>query len=317
MKKRLLGKTGLEISSVVFGGNVFGWTVDEKASFKLLDQLVDVGLTTIDTADVYSAWVEGNTGGESETIIGKWLKADPSKRDKVQIFTKVGSEMGPGKKGLGEKWIMKAVEDSLKRLNIEQIDLYMAHWPDPETPYEETLRAFEKLWKDGKIRNIGCSNLNAAQLTEALQVAKENRLPRYDVLQPEYNLYDRDGFNPELQDLVMRNEIGVITYFSLAAGFLSGKYRSKDDLAKSARGAAMVAKYLTPKGEKVLAALDQVAGVHHAKAAEIAIAWLLAQPAVTAPIASGTKADHIDSLVKATEITLADDEIELLTKAGL
>ncbi|MCC9625582.1 aldo/keto reductase [Thalassospira sp. MA62] len=316
MQKRTLGRTGLEISPIVFGGNIFGWTVDEKQSFAILDQLVDIGLTTIDTADVYSAWADGNSGGESETVIGNWLKANPDKRDKVQIFTKVGSEMGPGKKGLGRKWIMEAVEDSLRRLQTEQIDLYMSHWPDPDTPYGETLRAYEDLLKAGKIRNVGCSNLNASQLAESLQVARDNNLPRYDVLQPEYNLYDRDGFDADLRRLVQDEDIGVITYFSLASGFLSGKYRSKDDLQKSARGKMMVEKYLTPRGEEVLNALDTVSTRHNAKPAEVALAWLLAQKAVTAPIASATSSSQIESLVKATELQLTPDDLAVLNPAG-
>lgn len=315
MQKRVLGKTGLEIAPVVFGGNVFGWTLDEKQSFDMLDALAETGINAIDTADVYSAWVPGNSGGESETIIGKWLKANPAKRDRFLLFTKVGSDMGNGNKGLGAHWIARAVEDSLRRLQVEQIDLYMSHWPDADTPYEETLRAYEKLLKDGKIRAVGASNLNADQLGAALKVSAETGLPRYDVLQPEYNLYDRDGFNPELQDLVTAENIGVITYFSLASGFLSGKYRSREDAANSKRR-DMVDKYFTPKGEKVLAALHEVANAHSAKPTEIALAWLIAQKAVTAPIASATSQSQLASLVKSTEITLSADEIAILNTAG-
>ncbi|MDQ0325745.1 aryl-alcohol dehydrogenase-like predicted oxidoreductase [Rhodopseudomonas julia] len=315
MDKRLLGRTGLEISPVVFGGNVFGWTADEATSFDLLDQMLDLGLDTIDTADVYSAWVDGNKGGESETIIGKWLKADPSRRDKIVLFTKVGSEMGEGKKGLSERWIMRAVEDSLARLNTDYIDLYFSHWPDADTPYEETLGAYDKLLKAGKIRAVGASNLDAAQLGEALKVAEDKGLPRYEVLQPEYNLYDRSKFDGALRDLVMREEIGVVTYYSLASGFLSGKYRSKEDLSKSKRGAG-VAKYLDDRGMRILDALDKVGAAHEAKPAEVALAWVIARKGVTAPIASATSREQLQSLAKAAELQLSADDVRMLDEAS-
>ena len=315
MDHRPLGKSGLSIAPLVFGGNVFGWTIDEKTSFDLLDAFVDAGLNAIDTADVYSSWAPGNKGRESETIIGKWLKANPAKRDKVLLLTKVGSDMGNGNKGLSVRWIETAVEDSLRRLQTEVIDLYQSHWPDAETPYEETLRAYDRLLKAGKVRAIGASNLDAAQLGDALAVAKDKGLPRYETLQPEYNLYDREKFDGPLRDLVIREGLGVITYFSLASGFLSGKYRSKDDLAKSKRGEA-VAKYLTERGERILKALDAVAERTQAKPAEVALAWVIARKGVTAPIASATSRAQLDSLVRAVHLTLSEADIAALDAAS-
>jgi aryl-alcohol dehydrogenase-like predicted oxidoreductase len=316
MTLRTLGTTGLQIPALVFGGNVFGWTVDEKQSFSLLDALLERGLTAIDTADVYSSWAPGNKGGESETIIGKWLAAHPGARDKVTLFTKVGSDLGePGKKGLSGRWIAQAVEDSLRRLQTDHIDLYFSHWPDNDTPYEETLGAYEKLLKAGKIRALGASNLNAEQLQTSLKVADEKSLPRYQVLQPEYNLYDRETFEGALQDLTVRENIGVVTYYSLASGFLSGKYRSEKDLSQSQRGQG-IGKYLNDRGFRILDALDQVAAAHGVKLAEVALAWLIAQPGVTAPIASATKIPQVDSFVTALSLTLSADEIAALNNAG-
>ncbi len=316
MALRSLGTTGLQIPTLVFGGNVFGWTVDEKQSFSLLDALLERGFTAIDTADVYSRWAPGNKGGESETIIGNWLAAHPGTRDKVTLFTKVGADMGEaGKKGLSARWIMQAVEDSLRRLQTDYIDLYFSHWPDSETAYDETLGAYEKLLKAGKIRAIGASNLNAEQLSESLKVADANGLPRYQVLQPEYNLYDRSSFEGALQDLTIRENIGVVTYYSLASGFLSGKYRSEKDLSQSQRGQG-IAKYLNPRGFAIVEALESVAASHNVKPAEVALAWLIQQPGVTAPIASATKLAHIDSFVTAVSLNLSTDEIAALNKAG-
>ena len=316
MVLRSLGATGLQIPPLVFGGNVFGWTVDEQQSFSLLDALLERGFTAIDTADVYSAWVDGNKGGESETIIGKWFAAHPGVRDNITLFTKVGSDMGePGKKGLSARWIEQAVDESLRRLQTDYIDLYFSHWPDDATPYEETLGAYEKLLKAGKIRAVGASNLNAEQLQTALNVADEKGLPRYQVLQPQYNLYDRDGFEGALQDLTVRENIGVVTYFSLASGFLSGKYRSESDLAQSQRGNG-VGKYLNERGFAILDALDSVAANHNAKPAEVALAWLIAQPGVTAPIASATKIDQVESFVTAVALDLSSEEIAALNNAG-
>ncbi len=316
MALRSLGTTGLQIPSLVFGGNVFGWTVDEKQSFSLLDALFERGFTAIDTADVYSAWAPGNKGGESETIIGKWLAAHPGAREKVTLFTKVGSDLGaPGKKGLSARWIAQAVEDSLHRLNTDYIDLYFSHWPDNDTPYDETLGAYETLLKAGKIRAVGASNLNAAQLAESLKVADAKGLPRYQVLQPEYNLYDRSGFEGALQDLTVRENIGVVTYYSLASGFLSGKYRSEKDLGQSQRGQG-IAKYLNPRGFAIVDALEAIAEKHNVKPAEVALAWLINQPGVTAPIASATKVAHVDSFVTAVSLNLSADELAALSKAG-
>lgn len=315
MELRRLGKTGLSVAPIVFGGNVFGWTADEKTSFDILDAFFDAGFNTIDTADVYSAWVPGNKGGDSEEIIGKWLKQNKVARDKAVIITKVGSEMGPGKKGLKEQYILEAVEASLKRLQTDYIDLYLSHWPDAETPYEETLGAFAKLKQQGKIRAIGCSNLDASQLQSSFDAAEKAGLPRYDVIQPEYNLYDRAPFEGPLADLCVKEDIGVITYFSLAAGFLSGKYRSKADTEGKARG-GKAAGYLDDKGLKILAALDTVAAETGAKPAEIALAWLLRKKGVTAPIASATSLSQLDSLTKSATLALSDEAMALLDKAG-
>ena len=316
MKHRALGNTGFNIVPLVFGGNVFGWTLDEKQSFTMLDAIAESGLNAIDTADAYSTWVEGNKGGESETLIGKWLKQNPSKRDKFYIFTKVGSDMGvAGHKGLSARWIEQAVEDSLRRLNIDVIDLYQSHWFDPHTPFEETLEAYSKLLKAGKIRAIGCSNITAEQLENAMQTAKKNNLPSYQTLQPQYNLYDRNTFEGKLADTAQKYGLGVITYYSLASGFLSGKYRSKADLAGHKRG-SRVEQYINPRGTRILNALDTISEKHNVTQAEIALAWLIAQPAVTAPIASATKLDQLYSLVKATMINLSKEDIEALNQAS-
>lgn len=315
METRPLGSSGLSIAPLVFGGNVFGWTVDEKTSFDLLDGFVDAGFNAIDTADVYSAWVPGNKGGESETIIGRWLKANPSKRDKVLILTKVGADMGRGRKDLSANYIAEAVEDSLRRLQVDVIDLYQSHWPDGRTPFEETLGAYAKLIDAGKVRAIGVSNVDAAQLGEALSVAKTKGLPRYAVLQPEYNLYDRGQFDGALRDLAVREDIGVITYFSLASGFLSGKYRSKADLTKSKRGGGL-AKYLDERGLRILGALDAVSDRLGAKPAEVALAWVMARKGVTAPIASATSRDQLASLARSAELTLSGEDIATLDQAS-
>lgn len=308
MEKRRLGHTGLSIAPLVFGGNVFGWTADEKTSFALLDAFFDAGFNAVDTADVYSSWVPGNKGGESETIIGKWLKQSGRARDDAVIVTKVGSELGPDRKGLSRRWIVQAVEDSLRRLQTDHIDLYLSHWPDPETPYEETLAAYDALLAEGKVRAIGASNLDAVQLREALDVSAAKGLPRYAVLQPEYNLYDRASFDGPLRELCIAEEIGVITYFSLARGFLSGKYRSHIDLEGSARGGG-VEKYLDGRGMRILGVLDEIAANTGAKQAEIALAWIIARKGVTAPIASATDLDQLASLVKSAELKLSDEAI--------
>lgn len=314
MQKRRLGRTDLSIAPLVLGGNVFGWTADEKTSFDLLDRFVGAGLNAVDTADAYSRWVPGHKGGESETIIGKWMK-DRGNRDHVVVVTKVGSDMGQGHKDLSAAYIEKAVDASLKRLQTDFIDLYLSHWPDPTTPYEETLGAYEKLLAKGKIRYAGCSNLDASQLRAALDVASLRSLPRYEVLQPEYNLYDRSSFDGPLRDLCVAEDIGVITYFSLAKGFLSGKYRSEADLGQSPRGGG-VKDYLNARGMRILAALDAVSARHAAKQAEVALAWVMARPGVTAPIASATKASQMDSLIKAASLKLSADDVAELDKAS-
>jgi aryl-alcohol dehydrogenase-like predicted oxidoreductase len=316
MNTRLLGNSSLEIVPLVFGGNVFGWTIDEKQSFAVLDAFIDHGFNAIDTADVYSSWAPGNKGGESETILGRWFKVRPGVRNNVTLFTKVGSDLGqPGKKGLGTRWISQAVDESLARLNTDVVDLYFSHWPDPETPYEETLGAFQSLLKAGKIRAVGASNLNADQLAEALQVAKDKQLPRYEVLQPEYNLYDRAGFEGPLRDLCIKEGLGVVTYYSLASGFLSGKYRSRADLGKSKRGEG-VAKYLDDRGLDIIKALDEVAAGHSAKPAEVALAWLIQSKGVTAPIVSATSVEHVESFARAMELKLNEVDMAFLNQAG-
>lgn len=316
MTQRHLGQTGIAITPLVFGGNVFGWTIDEQTSFRILDAFVDHGFETIDTADVYSRWVDGNQGGESETIIGRWLQANPGRRDKINLFTKVGSDLGvEGHKGLSKKWIMQAVEDSLRRLNTDYIDLYFSHWFDPETPFHETLEAYQQLLKDGKIRAIGASNLTAEQLAESLKVAEQHQLPAYQVLQPEYNLYDRGSFDGALRELCLEKQIGVVTYYSLASGFLTGKYRSEDDLGKSKRGSG-ISKYLNPRGVKIIDALNDVASQQQAKAAEIALAWLIAREGVTAPIASATSIPQVESFAKALTLTLTGEQITQLDHAS-
>jgi aryl-alcohol dehydrogenase-like predicted oxidoreductase len=314
LTKRKLGNSGLEIAPIVFGGNVFGWTTDEATSFRLLDAFVAAGFNAVDTADVYSKWVPGNRGGESETIIGKWLKRS-GQRQRVIIATKVGSEMGPGKKGLSKGYILAAVEDSLQRLQTDYIDLYQSHIDDPDTPLDEMLEVYAQLIQQGKVRAIGASNYNAKRLGQALQISKKEGLPRYESLQPHYNLYERSGFEAELAPLCLRENLGVIPYFSLASGFLSGKYRSEADLAKSAR-AAFVKKYLDERGFRILNALDQVAKTHSSTPTRVALAWLLTQPSVTAPIASATNLDQLRELLSAADLKLDRESLEKLNQAS-
>ena len=315
MQHRRLGNTDLNIAPLVFGGNVFGWTADQKTSFGLLDRFVDAGFNAIDTADSYSTWVPGNGGGESETIIGEWMKSR-RKRNHVIVVTKVGSDMGEGKKGLSAAYIEQAIDASLRRLQTEVVDLYLSHWPDADTPYEETLGAYQKLIGKGKIRHAGASNLNATQMRDALDVSLAQGLPRYEVLQPGYNLYDRAEFEEGVRDVCVAEDIGVITYFSLAKGFLSGKYRSEADLGQSPRGEG-VKDYLDPRGMRILAALDRAGGRHEAQPAEIALAWVMAQPGVTAPIASATSAKQLASLVKSAQIELTEQDKNELDEASL
>lgn len=314
MKHRPLGKTGLQIAPLVLGGNVFGWTADEPTSFQLLDRFAAAGFNAIDTADAYSAWVPGNQGGESEAILGKWMKRSGRRADTI-IITKVGSAVGPYKKDLTARHILAAVEDSLRRLQTDYIDLYLSHWPDRATPIEETLGAFATLLEQGKVRAVGGSNYDASGLGAALEASRTGRLPRYEVLQPEYNLYDRAAYEGPLRDLCIREGLGVITYFSLASGFLTGKYRSEADLARSRRGQG-VKKYLNARGLRILSTLDLVGKQVQAEPGEVALAWLLAQPGVTAPIASATTVGQVDSLVRATQITLSEAQIAELEKAS-
>jgi aryl-alcohol dehydrogenase-like predicted oxidoreductase len=314
MTKRRLGRTGIEISPLVLGGNVFLWTADKTASFAVLDRFADAGFETIDTADVYSSWVPGHTGGESERIIGEWM-ASRGRRDRTVVITKVGSEMGPGKKGLSAAYIVEAVEASLQRLRTDYIDIYLSHWPDPAVPYEETLGAYQQLRRAGKVRAIGASNLDAEQLRASLDAAAAHGLPRYDVLQPEYNLYDRDRFEGPLRDLVIAEDIGVVTYFGLAKGFLTGKYRHESDLGRSPRGGGVRA-YLNPRGTRILGALDQVAASHAATPAEVALAWAAAQRGVTAPIASATTVDQVNSLIRSASLTLTAADLKALDAAS-
>jgi aryl-alcohol dehydrogenase-like predicted oxidoreductase len=314
MQKRRLGRTDLSIAPVVFGGNVFGWTADKRTSFALLDRFAAAGLDAIDTADSYSTWAPGNKGGESETILGEWMKARRN-RHAMTVITKVGSPMGPGKKGLSARYIEEEVEASLKRLQIEIIDLYLSHWPDAATPYEETLGAYRRLIAKGKIRWCGASNLNVGQLAAALEVAKAKGLPRYEVLEPEYNLYDRAAFEGPLRDLCLAQEIGVITYFSLAKGFLSGKYRGDADLGQSPRGGGVKA-YLDARGFRILAALDEVAARCGVAPAAVALAWIVARRGVTAPIASATSLAQLESLVRAATLELSAADVAALDRAS-
>ncbi len=313
MNKRELGRSGLRVAPLALGGNVFGWTIDEAASFAILDAFVDAGFDLIDTADVYSAWVPGNKGGESETIIGRWLKRG-GKRAKVTIATKVGMEVG-GAKGLAAARIRGAVEASLRRLQTDSIDLYQAHLDDAQTPLAETLGAFADLIKEGKVRAIGASNYSAPRLAEALAVGAASGLPRYECLQPHYNLCERAGYEAALEPLCRNERIGVIPYYSLASGFLTGKYRSSADLGKSARG-ARAGKYLNARGLRVLAALDEAAAALGQTPARVALAWLSAKPTVTAPIASATSLEQLADLVAAARLSLPPEIVAALDSAS-
>ncbi|UJJ56927.1 aldo/keto reductase [Rhodanobacter denitrificans] len=313
MQQRPLGHSPLSIAPLAFGGNVFGWSVDERRSFELLDAFVDAGGNLIDTADVYSAWVPGNRGGESETIIGKWLKQS-GKRERVVIATKVAK--WAGQPGLSPVNIRQAVDASLRRLQVDCIDLYLAHQDDASVPMADTLGAFARLIEAGKVRAIGASNFGAARFADALAVSKRHGLPRYESLQPEYNLVRRGGYEKELEPLVRRENIGVISYYALASGFLSGKYRSGADLAKSSARGGAVKRFLNPRGLQVLAALDAVAAAHHATPAQVALAWLIARPGLTAPIVSATSVEQLHELFGATSLQLSDNEIAQLDLAS-
>ena len=314
MQKRALGKSGLEIVPLVFGGNVFGWTADEATSFRLLDAFVDRGFDAIDTANVYSVWIPGHHGGESETILGKWF-AQSGKRDKVVLATKVGFKMGDGSQGLKKDYILRSVEDSLKRLQTDVIDLYQSHTDDQETPIEETLSAYDQLLKSGKVRAIGASNYKGARLAEAEQVAQNHGLPAYTTLQPEYNLYDRQAYETDLAPVAEKFGLGVIPYFSLASGFLTGKYQSLED-TKGAKRGSRVEKYFDNRGMRILKALKQVSEETGAQQASVALAWLLAQPTITAPIASATSVEQMDALFAAVDLKLTQAQVKSLTEAS-
>ena len=314
MKKRELGKSGIQVAPWALGGNVFGWTADEATSFKILDAFVDAGFNLIDTADTYSRWIPGHVGGESETVIGKWFKQS-GKRNKVVIATKVGMDMGDGKKGLAKSYILNEVEDSLKRLQTDHIDLYQSHQDDAAVPLEETLDAYAQLVKQGKVRTIGASNYKAARMVEALTVSQKKGLPRYESLQPLYNLYDRENYETKLEPLARDKNIGVIPYFSLAAGFLTGKYRSEADLSKSPRGGGMK-KYMNDRGFAILKALDETAKDLNSTPARVALAWLIARPSITAPIASATSLEQFKDLLEGTRLELDGPTTEKLNRAS-
>jgi aryl-alcohol dehydrogenase-like predicted oxidoreductase len=314
MEKRSLGKSGLQVSTLVLGGNVFGWTADEVTSFEILDAYVEAGGNFVDTADVYSRWAPGHAGGESETVIGDWFKKS-GKRDKVVLATKVGMDLGDGKQGLKPAYIKRAVEDSLRRLQTDRIDLYQAHKDDPETPLEETLQAFSELVKAGKARAIGASNYKSARLREALAISKKNDLPRYESLQPHYNLVHRAEYEEDWEPVVLESGIGVIPYFSLAAGFLTGKYRNESHVKDKPR-AGMVSKYMNDRGLAVLKALDNVAQQYGATPAQVALAWVISRPGITGPIASATSVKQLDDLVAATQLKLDPAAIETLNEAS-
>jgi aryl-alcohol dehydrogenase-like predicted oxidoreductase len=315
MSKRELGRSGIQVPLLTFGGNVFGWTVDQTASFNLLDALLDHKLNFIDTADVYSSWVEGNKGGESETIIGNWLKKT-GKRDQIILATKVGKPMGEGKVGLSPRYIKEAVEASLKRLQTDYIDLYQSHDDDADTPLAETMAAFDALIKEGKVRAVGASNYSAPRLAEALKVSQENGLARYETLQPQYNLYDRKVYEEAVEKVVTDNGLGVINFYGLAAGFLTGKYRTKADAGKSKRGESVIARCLNERGLKVLAGLDQVAEKHGAQPGQVALAWQIARPGITSPIVSATSLQQLNELAQAATLKLDDADIKTLNDAS-
>ena len=314
MKKRKLGHSEILVAPLALGGNVFGWTVDESTSFALLDQFVSSGFNLIDTADAYSRWVPGHSGGESETIVGKWLKQS-GKREQVVIATKVGMEMGPRRKGLGKAYVLQAVEDSLRRLQTDYIDLYQSHLDDADTPLDETLETYAQLVRQGKVRVIGASNFSALRLEQALNVSRQHAYPRYESLQPEYNLYQRSGFEAALEPACVKHGLGVICYFALASGFLTGKYRSEKDLAKSVRGGSMQ-KYMNERGFRILDALDDVAKQHQSTPTKVALAWLIARPSITAPIASATSSAQLTELIEATRLQLDQASIEQLNAAS-
>ncbi|BAT52565.1 aldo/keto reductase [Nostoc sp. NIES-3756] len=313
-QRRKLGHSGLEVSPISFGGNVFGWTIDEKTSFEILDHFIEAGGNFIDTADVYSRWVPGNQGGESEIILGKWLKLRQN-RDQVVIATKVGSDMGVKGKGLSRQHILQGVEESLQRLQTDYIDLYQSHIDDETVPLEETLETYSELIRQGKVRAIGASNYNGSRLLQALEISHQYGYPRYESLQPRYNLYDRDDYEQNLQQICQEQGIGVINYSSLASGFLSGKYRSEKDLSISLRGNS-VKRYLEPRGLRILEALDQVAKTYNSTPTQISLAWLIANPTITAPIVSATTIEQLNDIIKAVNLQLDQNAIDILNQAS-
>ena len=315
MQFRTLGRSSVQVSPLCLGGNVFGWTATEAASFAVLDALVGAGLNFIDSADVYSMWVPGHHGGESETVIGNWLKRSAKRKD-VVIATKVGMKMAPDRQGLSAAHIARSVEDSLRRLQTDYIDLYFSHSDDASTPMEETLGAYQKLITQGKVRAIGASNFTAVRMAEALEVSRKNGLPRYEVLQPHYNLYARTDYESALEPLCLEQQIGVVSYFALASGFLSGKYRTAADAKKSPRGKGVVETFLNERGLRILAALDDVGRRHRASVASVALAWQIARPSITAPIASATTVDQLNELVAATRLELDQAALEQLNAAS-
>lgn len=314
MKTRTLGDPQIQIAPIVFGGNVFGWTIDEKKSFEVLDAFVDAGFNCVDTADTYSAWVPGNQGGESEAIIGKWMKAR-NNRDQMIIATKVGMEVG-GEKGLKAARIKSSAEGSLKRLQTDYIDLYFAHQDDPETSIEETLKAFDQLQAEGKVRTLGASNYSGQRLNEAILKAKELGIDGYKTLQPQYNLYDRSDYESDLESICVKEGISVVTYFSLASGFLTGKYRSGSDASKSQRGQGVSANYLNDRGLRILKALDEVSEELRSTPTQISLAWLLHRPSVTAPIVSATSVEQVMDIAKASQIALSAELLDKLNQAS-
>ncbi|QIR41760.1 aldo/keto reductase (plasmid) [Tolypothrix sp. PCC 7910] len=313
-QRRKLGRSELEVSPLCFGGNVFGWTIDENTSFEILDNFIASGGNFIDTADVYSTWVKGNIGGESETILGKWLKQRKN-RDQVVIATKVGNDMGIKGKGLSRQHIQQAVEDSLQRLQTDYIDLYQSHIDDETTPLEETLETYAELIRQGKVRAIGASNYSAERLRKALEISRQHSYPRYESLQPRYNLYDRDGYEQDLQQISTEQGIGVINYSSLCSGFLTGKYRSEKDLSISLRGSS-VKRYLNPRGLGILKAIDQIAKTYNSTPTQVSLAWLIANPTITAPIVSATKVEQLNDIIKSVNLHLDQDAIDLLNQAS-
>ncbi|MGA9026689.1 MAG: aldo/keto reductase [Steroidobacteraceae bacterium] len=315
MPLRHLGRSSLQVPPLCLGGNVFGWTADQAVSFSVLDAAVAAGLNFIDTADIYSVWVAGHRGGESETIIGHWLQRG-AKRADVVIATKVGMEIAPGRKGLSAAHITRSAEDSLRRLRTDYIDLYFSHCDDASVPMEETLGAYQRLIAAGKVRAIGASNFTAARLAEALDASGRHGLPRYEALQPQYNLYERAGYESALEPLCLQRQVGVVSYSALASGFLSGKYRSTADAAKSARGKGVVDKYLNDRGRRILASLDAVALRLGASAASVALAWQIARPGITAPIASATTVAQLGDLAAATRLALDPAALAQLNAAS-